>query len=468
MAPSSPQTGAVMAGRPPAWRSEIRASFLLGWPLIMTNLAQIGLNAINLSMIGHLGAESLAAGALAVSLYQVFMIFCMGLASAAMPMIATRLGRRRHAPREIRRTVRQALWSVALVCLPIWVILWHVETVLVLLGQRPALAARAVEFMHAMQWALLPFLGYIVLRSFVAAMERAFWTLVVAASALVLNAVIAYPLIVGAFGFPGLGLRGAGLAVTLSSTVMFLGMVLVVTRHRAFRRFYLFGRFWRPDWPRFREFWWLGTPMAIIFAFETTIFYAAVIMMGLIGPTSLAAHAVAMQIASTCFMVPLGFGQVATIRVGRANGRGDPETVTRAGWSAFGLGMGFMVFSATLMLVAPRLLIGLFLDVHDAANAEVVVLSAHFLAFAGLFQLADGGQTLSAGMLRGLHDTRVPMVLAAIGYWVIGIPVGALLAFPLHWEGIGVWCGLLIGLSAVAILMTWRWTNRHDLNLVAR
>ena len=453
----TPTLGRAVAGRNP-WAVEIGATLALGWPLILTNLAQVTVSAVNMMMIGRLGAQELAAAVLAASLYQSLTNFCMGLVSATMPMIAMTLGRNRHSVREVRRTVRQGFWSAVVICVPMWFVMWHADRILLAMGQDPAVAAQAVPFMHTLQWGLLPNLGFIVLRSFLAAVERPLWTLAVALAAIAFNAALGWLLIFGPFGLPPLGLAGAGLASTGANLVMLVGSGLIVTRHRRFRRYHLFGRFWRPDWPRFVALWRIGLPMALTFAFETATFYAAVMVMGLIGPVALAAHAIVFQVATVNFMVPLGLGQVATVRVGRAFGAGDPEGVRRAGWSAYGLGVGFMALMATLMLLAPRLLIGIFLDLEDPANAATVATSITFMAFAALFQVVDGAQAVCAGMLRGLGDTRVPMILAAIGYWVIGAPCGAYLAFRIG--GGGVYLGLAAGLATVAGLMTLRWIAR--------
>lgn len=428
--------------------------------MALTNLAQAILNAINLAFIGGLGPDALAAAAMAASLYHAVMIFCMGLVSATMPILATTLGRGGRHVREARRTVRQGLWSAVIICLPAWLLLWHTEAVLNLLGQRPDLAAVAGRYMQVLQWALLPYLAYLVLRAFVATMQQPSWTLLAAGLAILVNTLAAGLLIHGGLGLPAMGLAGAGIATGGASLVMFLAMAGVLLRHRHFRRFQLFGRFWRPDWARLRELWSLGLPMAVTFALETSIFYAAVVMMGLIGTAALAAHAIAMQIASLAFMVPLAMGQVATIRVGRARGAGDADGVARAGWSAFAVGVGFMTTTALVMLLAPRLLIGAFLDLDRAENAPVIELAVVLLAYAALFQVVDGAQAVCAGMLRGLHDTRVPMLLAAIGYWGIGLPLGALLAFHWRFGAAGVWIGMATGLAAVAILLTGRWLRR--------
>lgn len=442
------------------WMRDISSSLRLGWPLIFTNLSQAILTATNIIFIGRLGADTLASGLLASSLYHTMMIFSVGLVSAVMPMIAITLGRHRHSVRDVRRTVRQGMWTAIIITIPIWLLLWHAEEIFILMGQRPDIAARSIDFMRTLQWALLPYLFYMVLRSFFAAMEKPLWTLLIAVFAIGFNALAGYALIFGNFGFPRMELHGAGIATTLSSIMMFIGLTIVTLCHRRFKRYRLFGRFWRPDWPRLVELWRIGIPMALTFVFETSIFYAAVIMMGLIGPTAMAAHAVAIQIASLTFMVPLGFGQVATVRVGRAYGRGDPKSIAYAGWSAYVLGVGFMALMGLLIILFPRLFIGVFLNLNDPENFAVIKLATLYLALAALFQIVDGAQAVAAGMLRGLRDTRIPMYLALFGYWGVGLPFGALLAFYFQLEGIGIWFGLAAGLGMTAVLMTVRW-RRH-------
>lgn len=454
------------AGTRQAWLDEVRAMLSLSWPMILTNVIQTALTTTDVVMMGWLGPEALAAGALGSNVYFAFMIFGIGLVTAVAPMVAREIGARRHSVRDVRRTVRQGLWSCIAISVPVWAILWFTEDILIGLGQDPALAARAGQYMGTFQWALLPFLGYLVLRSFLSALERPRWALAVGIIAFFANAAAAWCLIFGKLGFPRLELVGAGIATTLASTIMFVGLALVVTLDRKFRRYHLFGRFWRADWRRFRELWRLGLPIGATLVFEVTIFNAAVFLMGLIGTASLAAHMIAIQIASVTFMVPLGFGQAVTVRVGRAYGAGDRDGMTRAGWTAYALGVGFMTLAASLMLFAPHLLIGGFLDMSKPGNAPVVDLAVTFLAFAALFQVADGAQAVGSGMLRGLHDTRVPMLMAAFGYWGVGLPLGALLGFHFGLEGAGIWIGLASGLAIVAVLMTARWMMRERLGLV--
>ena len=256
------------------------------------------------------------------------------------------------------------------------------------------------------------------------------------------------------------------MATTLSSLLMFGGMAAVVMLERRFRRYRLFGRFWRADWPRFRALLKLGIPIAALLLFEVSIFAVAAFLMGLINTQSIAAYAIAIQITSVTFMVPLGLGQAVTVRVGRAHGAGDRQAVTRAGWTAYAMGVGFMALTAAMMILAPYPLIAAFIDLDAPENAAVVPLAVGFLAFAGLFQIVDGAQAVSGGMLRGLHDTTVPMIYALIGYWGVGLPLGVALAFYGGLAGNGIWIGLSAGLAVVAVLLLGRWLRRDRIGLV--
>jgi MATE family multidrug resistance protein len=442
------------------WRDEIRATLSLAWPMVVTNLAQVAMTATDIIFLGRLGPDVLAASALGANLYFAPMIFGLGLVLASQPMMATALGRKLHTVRDLRRTVRQGFWLAICAAIPIWVLLWNGELLLRAMGQEPELAAMGGEYLRTLQWGVLPFYFYIVLRSFISALERPGWALVVAFVAVVFNALGNWVLVFGNLGFPALGISGSGLATTIANGMMFVGLTAVVLSERNFRRYRLFGRFWRADWPRFRAMLALGLPISGLLVFEVGVFNAAAFAMGLIGAAPLAAHAIALQLASISFMVPMGLAQAATVRVGRAFGAGDREGVRLAGWVAFALGVGLMSLAAILMLTAPHLLISAFIDISDPANATVVGLAVTFLAFAALFQIFDGAQAVGAGMLRGLHDTTVPMIFAAVGYWVVGLPLGLLLAFRGGLEGNGIWIGLSVGLAVVAALLVARWLRR--------
>ncbi len=444
---------------------EISAMLRLAWPIILTNMAQTLMTATDVMMLGWLGPDALAAGALGGNLYFAFLISGMGVVFATAPMLAKEIGENRFAVRELRRTVRQGLWIAILISLPLWLVLSQTENILLAMGQQPNLAALAGDYIGVLQWGLLPFYVYIVLRSFISALERPGWALTVGIAAVAINALANYALIFGHFGFPAMGIKGSGLATALSSAFMCLGLILVVTLDRKFRRYRLFGRFWRPDWARFRQVWKLGIPIGAILLFEVVFFAGAGLAMGLIDTPSIAAYQIAVQIASLAFMAPLGFGQAATVRVGIAYGGKDSKGIQLAGNVAFWMVIGFMTMTAMLMLTIPHLLVGPFIDVSKPGGAEVFALAVSFLGFAAMFQLFDGAQGVTIGMLRGLHDTRMPMVFAGFGYWLIGMPLGIWLAFWQGWRGSGIWVGLTTGLAVVSLLLIVRWLRRGDLGL---
>ena len=448
------------------WRLEAGALIALALPMIAGNIAWSAIAATDLLLLGRIGAEAVAAGALAINLFHALLIFGMGLVTAASPLIATERGRRRHSVRDVRRTVHQTLRAAVLFVIPAWAILWECENILLAMGQQPDLAHQAGQLMRGLQWALLPFLGFTTLRNFIAALERPVWGLLVMVAAIPFNVLMGWALIFGHMGFPALGLHGAGLASTLSSCFLFLGLIAVILIDRRFRRYRLMGRFWTRDRERHRQVWALGLPIAITLGFETTVFNASAFLMGLINRESLAAHAVAIQIAALVFMVPMGIGQAATVRVGIAYGRHDRAGIGRAGWLALIIGTGFACCAATLLILMPRTLVSAFLDLSDPANARTAALAVSFLAVAALFQIVDATQAVGAGVLRGVQDTKVPMFFALIGYWVVGIGVGTLLAFPFGMAGVGIWLGLASGLGAVAILLLIRWTMRDRIGLL--
>ncbi len=446
------------------WSDELRATLSLAWPLILSNLTMSLIQATDVVLLGWLGPRQLAGAVLGLNLTFAFMLLGIGVVAASSPMIATALGKRSSSVRDVRRSFRQACWVALCISLVSWAVLWNAQAIVMLLGQEPALARYAELFLHGYMWSMLPFLLFQAMRNFLSALERPRWIFIVSGAGIVLNAVICWALIFGRLGLPQLGVFGAGLGSSIVWTCLTAALAVVLMTDRQFRRFHLFGRWWRADWPRFSHIWRLGLPIGLTMAFEGAVFGAAAYLMGLIDAESIAAHAIALQIAALSFMVPLGIGQAATVRVGRAFGREDREGIARAGWTAWLLGVGFMAAMALVMWIIPRPLVTLFLaDVP--ANARVIELGVSFLAVAAAFQIVDGAQVVAAGMLRGLHDTRVPMLFALFGYWVVGLGVGVWLAFPGGWQGVGIWIGLATGLGVVAVLMLARWMMRARLRL---
>ena len=414
--------------------------------------------------MGRLGASQLAAATLALNLTFTFNLLMLGLVIASSPMMATALGKRSNAAREVRRTFRAGLWLIAVMLPPYWLVLWHVGDLMRLFGESDELARQGQTFLRAYMWCTAPWLLFQLLRNFVSALERPRMVLWLSLGGIAVNALLSWSLIFGHFGLPALGLVGGGLGSTLTWIAMCAALTVVVLTDRQFRRFHLFGRFWRFDRERTLALVRLGWPIGVTMALEMGVFALAAYFMGWIGAPAVAAHAIALQIAALTFMVPLGLGQAATVRVGLALGRRDEPGIARAGWTSWIVGVGFMGAMALVMWSIPRPLVTLFLaDVPP--NAAVIALAVSFLKVAAAFQLVDGAQVIGAGMLRGLHDTRWPLMFALFGYWGVGLGIGAWLAFGADWKGLGIWIGLASGLAAVAVLMLARWVLRDRLGL---
>jgi MATE family multidrug resistance protein len=408
----------------------------------------------------------LAAATLALNLTYTFNMFLMGLVTASAPMMATALGRRSNAVRDVRRTFRAGLWLLIATLPFYWLLLWHVGTLMRLFGEADVLAQQGQMFLRAYMWCTAPWLVFTLLRNFVSSLERPRVVFLLSLSGIGVNALLSWSLIFGHFGLPALGLVGGGLGSTLTWTLLCGALVVIALRDRQFRRFHLFGRWWRLDAPRAWAMVKLGLPIGLTMGLEMGVFALAAYFMGWLGADAVAAHAVALQLAALTFMVPLGLGQAATVRVGLALGRGNPAGISRAGWTAWVVGVAFMGAMALVMWSIPRPLITLFLN-DVPANAMVIGLAVSFLKVAAAFQLVDGAQVIGAGMLRGLHDTRWPLFFALVGYWVVGLGIGAWLAFAADWKGVGIWVGLASGLAVVAALMLARWILRERIGLTS-
>ncbi len=433
---------------------ELRAMLWLAFPLVLTQLTQILVHTTEVLMLGRLGAAALAAATLAAALFHTGMMFAIGVASATAPLIAQAKGARQ--PRQIRRVVRQGLWMTLAITLPLMVALWYVRPLLSLMGQDESLLAMTEQYMRAALWGLPFSVGFIVLRSFVAAFGQARAILAAALVAALINVPLSWLLIFGGLGIPAMATLGAGIGVAVTFALMFgllLAYCLLVT---PFRRYDVLGRFWRPDWATFREIYRVGFPIGGAVVMETGLFATSTLFMGLIGTAQLAAHQIALQLASIAFMVPLGLSHAATIRVGLAVGAGDWARARLAGRVACGLGTAFMATMALLFAMAPETLIGMFLDARTPEGAAATAFAVGFLRIAALFQLVDGLQVIGIASLRGLRDTKVPMWLAGFGYWVVGFPICWLLGFHTALAGRGIWIGLAFALATVALVMVLR------------
>jgi MATE family multidrug resistance protein len=467
----SSQTAASASGAgkslsPPGWGAEFRALFALGWPLMVAQLAQISLNTTDVVMLGWLGPKFLAAAALANALFVALQLFGMGIVEAVAPMVAQALGARDH--RSVRRTLRQGIWAGVLISIVLLPVVWNVGTIYRMLGESAELTDMAETFVHYAVWVIFPALQIIVFRSFLSAHGNTRVILAITVAGVFVNALGDYALIFGNWGFPRLELAGAGIATTITSFAMLVVTVVYTLLHRHYRRYHILHNFLRPDWLRFRELFRIGMPIGIMRLAEVMLFTSAALLQGWLGEAEVAAHAIALQLASISFMVPLGLSQAATVRVGVALGERDREGIRRAGWMALLMTLIFMAATGLCFLLIPGPLVGLFLDPSTPVNLRPAELAVSYLIVAGFFQLFDGTQVTMSAALRGLSDTRVPLVIALVGYWLVGLPVSYVFCFPLGFRGVGIWMGLAAGLAAVGVVLTIRFAMRERLGLTSR
>ena len=450
----------IPARRHHAWLAEARELLRLALPLAATQLAQMVILATDTVMLGHYSKEALAAGALGNTVYFLIWLLGSGMPMAVSPVIAHVQGHHsaRVKPRdqrEVRIAVRMGLWSVALVSLPLLAALIFTQPILLFFDQEPRLAADAALFMSGLAWGLPFALAFQVLRSFSTALSRAVPPLAVMAVAILWNAAFDYALIFGHFGFPRLGLFGAGLASASSNIFSFAAMLTVCLMVPALKRYRILHRLRHPHWRSFAELVRMGLPIGITMVFEVALFNGAALVMGTFGLASLAAHQIAITIPSLTFMVPLGIGLAATVRVGLAIGAGDAHAARRAGFTAITMAAAFMCMTALLLLLWPREIATLWLP-DIPSNADVLALAVSFLHIAAAFQLVDGIQVAASMSLRGLKDARGPMWLAGASYWLAGAPVGLWLSFRFGLQGFGIWLGLAFGLLVAALSLTAR------------
>ena len=437
-----------------SWAAHFRTTFTLGVPLIGAQLAQLGIHTTDVVILGRLGAANLAAIVLSSQFFFTIFILGSGFANAVMPMVAQAYGRGDTV--SVRRSVRMGMWVVLLYSVLMIPLFYSAENILLYAGQKPEVAALAGSYLKIAQWGMGPALLFMTLRGLVSAHGRAGIVLYVTFTILAVNAILAYALVLGHFGLPALGMDGAAIASVVVNVLSFLLITAYIQSRADMRRYELFVRFWRPDWQAFREVVHLGLPIGLTMLAEVSLFTGASLLMGNIGTLELAAHGIALQLASIAFMIPLGLAQAGTVRVGVAHGRGDHLGVVRAAWAVLIVAAVIAVGGGILFAVIPTTLASIFLDKAGRDSAAVLAIAGPFVVIAGVFQLVDGLQAIAAGLLRGLKDTRIPMILALISYWPIGFLAAWFFAFPAGFGGIGVWFGFLAGLAAASVLLNWR------------
>jgi MATE family multidrug resistance protein len=439
------------------WRAEIAETAKLAWPMALTQLGQIAMMTTDLALIGRLGDAAVASVGLAHLILFLGFVFGMGLVSAVATLAAQAYGAR--APRMVRRSLRMGLWAAVILGVPINMIQLWGEEILLAVGQTHEAAALASRYLDGLAWSMIPAWCFIALRNFMSAVNRPEPALWITLVAIPVNALLAYALIHGHYGLPRLDLLGAGLATTFVNLCMCAAAVWVCYALRPFKKYRVLGRFWRMDWELMRQLIVIGVPISGTMLLEWGLFSSAAILVGWIGTTALAAHQIALQIAAILFMVPFGISMAATVRVGHAVGRGDPVGTRRAGFTALAIGAAVMVALTLIVVIFRNLIPLLFLGDAVAAAAETTRLAGALLLVGATWFVVDGIQGIAAGALRGLNDTRIPMLYAALSFWVVGFTSSYALAFWFGFGVFGVWIGFAFGLWLFALLLTVRFYN---------
>jgi MATE family multidrug resistance protein len=447
--------GTALPVQATATRIEVAETLRLARPMALTQLGQVAMMTSDLILLGRLGDRVVAATALAHTVLFAAFTVGMGLVSAVAPLASQAFGARQ--PRMVRRALRVGLWAALMAGVPLTAVQLWGHDILIFLGQTPDAAELAGRYLRGLAWSLVPAWAFMALRNFMSAVNRPEPALWITLAAIPANLLLAYALIYGAFGLPALDMLGAGLATTLVNLGMCAMAIWVCYARPPFRKYRVLGRFWRVDWQLLGKLLEVGAPISGTFLLEFGVFAAAALLMGLIGTTALAAHQIALQTAAIMFMVPFGISLSATVRVGHAVGRRDRDAVRRAGFVAIALGTLFMA-AMTLLVAATRHLIPYaFLGTAAGADAAGTAALAATLLLVGMtFFIADGVQTVTAGALRGLNYTRVPLLFAAFSFWGIAFTCCYGLAFGMGWGAVGVWIGLALGLAVYALLLVWR------------
>ncbi|MEX0608549.1 MAG: MATE family efflux transporter [Balneolaceae bacterium] len=437
-------------------RKEIKKEGLklmaLGSPIIATQLLRMGLNFTDTVMAGNLSALDLAGVAIGNAVYMPVAIFCMATLIAVNPVVSQLLGARKFE--EIGKSARQMFWLILLLSIPCFFILRNLHVVMELIGVTEEIIPLASGYLKAISWGVLPLLAYAGVRYFSEGLSVTRPAMYIAAVSLVLNVGANYVLMYGKLGFPQLGAIGAGYA---TSIINFFGAVVFIgftASFKPFKRFNIFAKTTGPEWKHIRELLKVGVPNGVSSAMEILLFATVSLLMGTLSVKAAAAHQIAINVAATMFMIPFGLSIAISQRVGFSIGQGSLSKARFRGYVGIVICGLVMICSAILLFSAPEFIIGIY--THDP---EVVSVAVALIFMAGVFQISDGLQVGAFGALRGLKDTRVPMVVNFISYWLIGFPAGYLLGIYYDFGPEGLWIGLIAGLTIAAILHNYRFNR---------
>ena len=434
---------------------ELRLQARLALPMIATYVAELCMWYVDHAIVGRLGGVELAAVGLSGLFFWQLIVIGMAILSIVGVIVGNAHGAGDVAL--VGRGVRQGLWSAVALSLPIMVLCWFLMDVLALTGQDPRIIALGEEYVRASVWVIPPSLGFVALRSFVVGVSRPLVITVLVFLTIPLNFLLSYGLVFGELGMPLLGVAGAGYATSVVGWLMFIALIVYIGRHATLRRYQIFRGLLSLDGVLWRRIWRLGLPVAGMTIVEGSQFQVMTLLVGLFGAVTLAAHQVVVNAVSLGFMVALGLGEAATVRVAQEMGASRPLAARRAGWMAIAGGALVGLGSAVVLWATPEIVAGVFLDLRDPDNAEIVGTVRQLALIGAAMAVVDLTLIVVGRCLRGLEDTVIPMVIIGVGSWLFAMPLGAFFAFGLGQGAAGMWWGLALGLAVTCLLMLWRW-----------
>jgi len=431
------------------FKKHYKRNFLLAYPVMLSQLGQVLVGVADSLMVGRLGPEPLAAASLALVIFYVIMVFGLGVSYGLTPLIAAADGEGN--TRKIIDIFSNGLVINTLLGIVLALLIFLCTPVLYHLNQPAEVVELAIPYLQIITASMIPFMLFQTFRQFAEGLGDTRRAMYITISANALNIVLNYLLIYGKLGFPELGLNGAGWATMISRIIQALAMgafAFYAARFRIYRAAFSLAHY---SYKVVKRILSVGVPTGLQFIFEVSAFGCAAIMMGWLGTTALAAHQIAINLASISYMMATGIAAAASIRVGNQIGRNDFVVMKEVGYACFVMVAIFMGVAAVLFILFKNQFPLLYVD-----DRQVVEIASQLLIVAAFFQISDGVQVVGMGALRGMEDVKIPALIAAASYWVLGLPSGYFLAFVLDWGPNGIWMGLFIGLTVAAILLFWR------------
>lgn len=430
-------------------------TFTLAYPVMLSQLGQVMVGVADNIMVGKLGAVPLAAASLANSIFFVILMFGIGISMAVTPMVAAADGEGKTG--KIGRLLNHGFVINTVASIFLFLLILAISPGLKLINQPQEVVVLAIPYLLIITFSLLPFMFFQTYKQFIEGLSQTKQAMFITVVFNLLNIGLNWLLIYGNWGFPTLGLNGAGWATLISRILMAWALYLYVSKSKRYKKYIRGIHFKQLRLSIIKKMLGIGIPTGMQFIFEVGAFSTAAIMMGWIGVNALAAHQIAINLASISYMMASGLSAAAMVRIGNQLGKRNISKLREVGFSIFGMVAVFMSVFAIIFLLLKNYLPLLYID-----DRQVVEMAASLLIIAGIFQIFDGLQVVALGTLRGLSDVKIPTLVTLLAYWVVGLPLGYYLAFTLHWNELGIWIGLLIGLTITAIMLVYRF---HSLSL---